>query len=109
MDTGTNGSLMAALRAQIDTVDDDLVAVLARRFAVTRQVGRIKATAGLPARDARREAAERDRMCDLARREGVDPDLVGQVFDLVAAQAVAEHEQAAREALGSAGPVVAKG
>jgi len=94
MDTRGDSPSLGGLRAQIDAIDDALVEVLARRFAVTRQVGRLKAAQGLPARDAAREAGERERLCALARREGIDPDLVGRVFDLVAAQAVAEHAQA---------------
>lgn len=46
---------MKELRAAIDAVDDELVAVLNRRFALTDEVRELKRREGLPAVDAARE------------------------------------------------------
>lgn len=46
---------IAQLRKQIDRLDDRIVELLARRFGLTRQIGRIKAQTGGKVRDARRE------------------------------------------------------
>lgn len=47
---------MAYLRAQVDEVDDDLAALLARRAALTASIQRFKAVPGHAGRDPRREA-----------------------------------------------------
>ncbi|NUN92870.1 MAG: chorismate mutase [Verrucomicrobiae bacterium] len=46
---------IAQLRKQIDRLDDRIVGLLARRFGLTRRIGRIKAQTGGRVRDAKRE------------------------------------------------------
>jgi chorismate mutase len=87
---------LTALRAQIDSLDADLVDLLARRFAVTRDIGRLKAAADLPALDEGREASQRARLRELADARGVASCLVLDVFDAVVTQARVEHEAARR-------------
>ncbi|WP_284617624.1 chorismate mutase [Aquabacterium humicola] len=82
---------LQALRAEIDQLDDELVRLLARRFAVTREVGRLKARAALPAVDADREAAQQQRHRQLAAASGLAPQLVAAVFRLVIEEVVREH------------------
>lgn len=50
------------LRAQIDAIDDELLALLVRRLEIAREVGALKAARGLPVRDAAREAELLNRM-----------------------------------------------
>lgn len=71
---------MPALRAAIDALDRDLVALLATRSALIDRAAAIKAEAGLPARiDARvEEVAQNAR--DNAARAGLDPDLAEELW-----------------------------
>ena len=83
---------LKALRSQIDYVDAQLVELLGRRFELTRQVGQLKATAGIPARDQIREAEQTLRRARLGEMAGVDRHLVINLFNQVTRQVVAEHE-----------------
>lgn len=88
------GRTLQALRAEIDLLDDELVRLLARRFAVTREVGRLKAREDLPAVDADREAAQQQRYRRIAAASGLAPELVAGVFRQVIDEVVREHRQA---------------
>jgi len=91
VDERTQGQL-DGLRAQVDALDAELVAVLARRFAVTRQIGQLKACAALPALDASREQAQDERLCTLAAQQGLDAAMVVRIHEQIRAQVRAEHE-----------------
>jgi len=80
------------LRDEIDDVDAELVALLGRRFYLTRQIGELKADLGLPSLDAAREAEQDARLVELAIDAGIDRALVLQVFAEVRAQARREHD-----------------
>jgi chorismate mutase len=71
---------LAALRARIDTLDAELVALLARRFAVTDDIGQLKARHALPPADPAREAAQRARLHALATDAGLDPAIAETVL-----------------------------
>ena len=83
---------LADLRAQIDDVDAELVALIGRRFGLTRQVGVVKAEQGLPSRDEARESHQRLRLALLAEEQGIDAATVLRVYDAVANRVVEEHE-----------------
>jgi len=57
---------LEACRAEIDRLDEQLVALLVRRTETARQVGRIKAQAGLPVMQEGREHALLDRLAERA-------------------------------------------
>jgi len=82
---------LESLRGQVDDVDAELVALLGRRFGLTREIGVVKAAAGLPGLDAGREAEQSARLAQQARAAGVAPELVQLVFDDVRAQVRHEH------------------
>lgn len=69
--------LIATLRAQVDAVDDRLLAALAERLSLARQLGEAKAHAGLTGRDPTRERAIVARLAGQGR---VPPDLVAHVW-----------------------------
>ena len=73
---------LARLRERIDEIDGELVALIARRFAVTEQVGELKARVALPAYDPTREAQQLQRLRELSRRLEVNPQVVGEVFEV---------------------------
>jgi len=84
---------LADLRARIDDVDARLVRLLAERFAVTRQVGVLKARTHLPPADPAREGAQVARVRRLAEESGVDPDLAEDILRHLQAAVVREHRR----------------
>lgn len=80
---GTAAAADAALRQArdgIEELDRALVALLARRVALAREVGAAKRTLGLPTLDPVREAAVVRRAGVLAREHGLDDEDVRYVF-----------------------------
>jgi len=73
-------TVLAALREQIEQVDADLVALLARRVAIARDVGAHKRDAGIAAIDVRREAAVLSRAVALARAAGLPEEAMRHLF-----------------------------
>ncbi len=68
------------LRRQIVAVDGQLVGLLARRLALVEEVGRVKRRLGLPTLDPPREAEVVRRAAELARENGIDPELARDVL-----------------------------
>jgi chorismate mutase/prephenate dehydrogenase len=68
------------LRDAIGRVDAELVGVLARRMALVREVGKVKAASGLPVLDPAREAAVVSRAAAMARDAGLPEDDVRMLF-----------------------------
>ncbi|RJX21415.1 MAG: prephenate dehydratase [Desulforudis sp.] len=66
------------VRRDIDLLDDLLVELLAKRAALVRQIGTLKA--GTTVRDPKREAEILERLKQLARHRGMNPELVTQVY-----------------------------
>lgn len=79
------------LRQEIDAVDEEWLRVLSERFALTRQVGKLKAEGSLPPVDPKREAEQEARLKKLAEDYGVSPALAYDVLRLVIAEVVKEH------------------
>jgi chorismate mutase/prephenate dehydratase len=63
---------LAAARARLAAIDAELVALVATRQAVAREVGAIKVATGAPVLDPAREAAVLRRAAELARGHGLD-------------------------------------
>lgn len=80
------------LRARIDDIDAQILALLAQRFEVTSKVGALKARSGLTAVDPAREESQRIRYADLAVRHGLNEALVQVVFQAVIAEVVSQHK-----------------
>lgn len=74
------------LRARVSRVDTQLVALLAERFAIARDIQRLKQVLQLPVEDTRRETAVLRQVRSLAADFGVDEALVTciwlQLFDV---------------------------
>ena len=96
------GDQLTELRARIDDLDAQLVELLARRFTIPREIGRLKADRDLPSLDERRESAQRERLRTLASESGIDPEMVLAVFEAVVARVRAEHEAVPRGAVAGA-------
>ena len=82
---------LQTLRAEIDAIDEQIIHLLAKRFAVTRQVGQLKARNALPSVDAERESAQQLRYRQLALANDIDPALVTGMFRAVIEEVVRQH------------------
>lgn len=71
---------MTELRAEIDRIDADLVALLTRRAGYIDRAAQIKRDVGLPARIEARVAEVIGNARDRAAASGLDPDLVEDLW-----------------------------
>jgi chorismate mutase len=79
-DPTSDAAALEKLRNDIAAVDDQLVALLARRLALARTIGEVKERLGLPVMDPAREAEVVRRAASLARKNDIDPELVRAVL-----------------------------
>lgn len=80
------------LRQRISQVDEELIRLLDERRRLVVEVGRRKASRGLPVLDPGREAAVVRKVARKARELGVDEELVRDVIWRIIAAARAEQE-----------------
>ena len=71
---------MERLRQEIESIDRQLIELVARRVDLAREVGRAKRTAGLPTLDPAREAAVVRRAGQVAREVGIADEDVRYIF-----------------------------
>jgi len=83
------------LRGSIDNMDSALVHLLAERFKVTKRVGELKASAGLPAADTERETQQIARLRALALDADLDPEFAEKFLTFIVTEVVRHHEQIA--------------
>ena len=83
---------LADLRTQIDQADDDLVAALARRAALTAEVGALKSRHGLPLYVPEREAQLLAARRVKAVASGVDPALIEDILRRVMRESYSSQE-----------------
>jgi len=67
-------------RHEIESLDRDLVSLLARRVAVSKEIGSAKKAAGLPTLDPAREAEVIRRAAGMAREAGLNDEKVRDIF-----------------------------
>ena len=82
-------------RASIDNIDAALIHLLAERFKITQDVGRYKASAGLPAADLEREARQVARLRTLAEESGLDPVFSEKFLRFIVAEVIHHHQRIA--------------
>ena len=85
------------LRGSIDNMDSMLVHLLAERFKITQQVGKLKAAAGLPPADPDREAQQIQRLRALAVESELDPEFAEKFITFIVREVVRHQEQIAAE------------
>lgn len=88
---------LLALRGSIDNLDAALIHIMAERFKITKQVGRLKATQGLPAADPSREARQIERLRKLAKQADLDPEFAEKLLNFIVSEVVRHHLQIASE------------
>ena len=84
---------LARLRASIDNIDNALIHMLAERFKCTKAVGVLKATYDLPPADKSREAAQIERLRDMARSADLDPEFAEKFLNFIVTEVIRHHEQ----------------
>lgn len=85
------------LRSSIDNLDAALVHLLAERFKVTKRVGVLKATKGLPPADPEREKRQIARLRALAEDAQLDPEFAEKFLTFIVTEVVRHHEQIAKD------------
>lgn len=93
MDGKTAPEELQQLRSQIDGIDDELMALLARRFEITRQVGRLKASRQMESLDAGREQEKLSHLRAQAEELALNPDFIYNLFELLFAEVVSNHRR----------------
>ena len=86
---------LTSLRQSIDNIDAALIHLLAERFKFTQQVGRLKATTGLPPSDPEREKVQIGRLRALAEESHLDPAFAEKFLGFIVAEVIHHHEQIA--------------
>ena len=86
---------LSSLRLSIDNIDAALVHLLAERFKFTQQVGRLKASHGLPPSDPEREKVQTARLRALAEESHLDPAFAEKWFNFIVAEVIHHHEEIA--------------
>ena len=80
-------------RNKIDQIDRQLVELLAARFQLTLKVGLLKADQGLAALDESREAQKLDELRKLCQEQGLDPELIAELFKRIMEEVVKNHNK----------------
>lgn len=93
----TSCETMAEVRAGVDAVDADLVALLVRRFGYMDAAARIKADRAT-VRDEGRKAEVLANVARHAAAAGLDPERIRAIWDVLVEQSIA-HELARWDAL----------
>ena len=85
-------ALLGEHRDSIDRLDAILVYTLGERFKHTQAVGKLKAEHDLPPSDPSREAAQIERLEDLANRADLDPEFAKKFLNFIIAEVIQHHK-----------------
>lgn len=83
-------------RKEIDRIDRALIDLLAARFEQTHKVGLLKALNALQAVDAQRESQKIAELRQLCEANGLNPDLVTELFTRIMQEVVKNHRELAK-------------
>ena len=83
---------LTSLRQSIDNIDAALIHLLAERFKFTQQVGRLKASTGLPPSDPERERVQIARLRALAEEAHLDPAFAEKFLNFIVAEVIHHHQ-----------------
>lgn len=71
---------ISELRKEIETIDETMISLLAKRFTLVKQIGQLKLAEGLAIDDTKREQYLLQLYQQWSRHYGVSTELVQQVF-----------------------------
>ncbi|MGX0977029.1 chorismate mutase [Roseovarius sp. MBR-51] len=91
--TALAAQLLKEHRQSIDRLDAILVFTLAERFKHTQAVGKLKAEHDLPPSDLAREAAQIERLEELATTADLDPEFAKKFLNFIIAEVIRHHQQ----------------
>ncbi|KJS43298.1 MAG: chorismate mutase [Roseovarius sp. BRH_c41] len=91
--TALAAQLLKEHRQSIDRLDAILVFTLAERFKHTQAVGKLKAEHDLPPSDQAREAAQIERLEELATTADLDPEFAKKFLNFIIAEVIRHHQQ----------------
>ena len=74
---------LAPLRAEIDAIDDELVALLGKRLSVVHRVAAVKMAENLPAVLPDRVEAVKQRVAEAGLAYGLDPDFMATLYQTI--------------------------
>jgi chorismate mutase len=86
---------LSQLRKSIDNIDAALIHLLAERFRTTQQVGQLKANLSMPPSDPAREAAQIERLRNLAKEADLDPEFAEKFLEFILAEVIQHHQELA--------------
>jgi chorismate mutase len=84
-------------RVEIDRIDRELIALLAERFALTHQVGKVKAARSLNAVDPARETMKLEEIRALCEQYQLNPQLGKALFTQIMEDVVKNHQLLAEQ------------
>lgn len=70
------------LRRKIDLLNGEIIALFSERLNLTREVARVKKKHSLPVHDPDREKEQLMLLRDMARRYGLSPAVIEEIFHL---------------------------
>ena len=74
---------LAPLRAEIDALDDQIIALLTQRMAVAHRVAAVKRAHCIPVVIPERVAAVLDRAAAVGAAAGLDPDYLRRLYRVI--------------------------
>jgi 4-amino-4-deoxychorismate mutase len=83
MGDANNQPDLDAMRRDIDAADDEIVASLAKRFAVCEQIAEYKRVHGLPITQPSRVVEVKARVARLSTSLGLAPDVALAIYDVI--------------------------
>jgi chorismate mutase len=84
---------LASLRNEIDRLDESLIEILAQRFRITHEIGKLKKTTNLPPVDAQREERQAQMIKDLATKLGLREAVALKVLRVIIDEVVNDHKK----------------
>lgn len=84
---------LEVLRMELDALNEEIIALLAKRRAVTKRVALLKQKENLPIYDGKRERIQANRVRELAKMYSLDPDVVDELFTMYVAYCRQEMSQ----------------
>ena len=75
--------ILSELREKIDTLNRELVSLIAKRMEIAREIARIKKQKKLPVFDEKREKAIQEEIQSMARSLGLSAPIMEEIFDLL--------------------------
>jgi chorismate mutase len=79
----TDAEKLSKFRVELDSLDEQLVALLGRRYEICRDVARFKKEHKIPMMQSGRVAAVKERCARLGDAHNVDPDFVARLYSLI--------------------------